>query len=99
MGFKKWLGGDKPVSKFEFYIIIYTALIVCIFLLVQWDNSNQKNARLTEEQRERRHQENMEEMRKEYKLDREIREDQHKFNIRIQKEINTLKKNCKVGKK
>ena len=92
MGLKKWLGVNKPVSKFEFYFIFWLALIAFLGVSVRGGKKDR-------ELNEKIHRENREEIRKEYKLDREIREDQHKFNIRIQKEINTLKRNCKVGKK
>ena len=92
MGLKKWLGVNKPVSKFEFYFIFWVALITFLGMSVRGSKLDEKIHRENMEA-------NMEAMKEEYKLDREIREDQHKFNIRIIKEINTLKKSCKVDKK
>ena len=106
MGFKKWLGGDKPVTQYEFNLIhigyvVMLAIFIFVYTFTQIKNRRELKLsyKLDREQVEKLHQNKIRRDDETAKINREIREDQHKFNIRIQKEINTLKKNCKADKK
>ncbi len=44
MGFKKWLGGDKPVTQFSFnLLIIYLTCFFCVYTIAQMIMGNYLN--------------------------------------------------------
>ncbi len=110
MGFKEWLGGDKPVTQKElsYIIILYTLAFLVVNLtgdylerkqLREIGRLDREQIKLDREQAEKLHQNELRRYKEIAKINKRIREDQHKFNMRITKEINTLKNKCKVSKK
>ena len=93
MGFKEYIfGKEKPVTERSLLTLFYSICGVLLAYILIDGYLERKHIKNIHQNEIRRDDETA-------KINREIREDQHKFNIRIQKEINTLKKNCKVDKK
>ena len=88
MGFKKWLGGDKPVTQFSFnLLIIYLTCFFCVYTIAQMILGNY----LTNKE--------IEQMRKNAKVTREIREDQNEIIRNISDEVDRLRVKIKECQK